>query len=381
MKNHSNHKTDERIQILYEGLTVIDFPKISKTISQILDELQSESIVILIDEWSSINVEHQPFLAEMIRTMVSEGKISVKLGCIEYLTNLSVTKSNGQSIGYPITTEIFVDADLDKIHNSFVDIIGATSFLMKILRKHLSIIFPIFEKSSDEEMISFCTDLFEQYSSFEEIVLASAGVPRDFLLLFKRAISNCSKIPIKPKQSRYAIHDFFQDEKRNNSEISQESLKLFDNIFTKICWPPRIYYFFISQNLANNKLIQELWNHRLIHRIHKGQMVLINDKPHTFNIYAIDFGLFITTGGMNESEKSLKAFKENTFSLFDFLDLKDIAGSPLQKTMESSFAKLIIKASYAKMNIKKPNVEQLFKNCVPLVVDSLIDESWINPDD
>jgi|SRR5919198_1648371 hypothetical protein len=71
----SSKNVAESMKILNEGLTIIKYGSVGEYLSNIITELELHSIAILFDEWSDINLEYQPFLAQMIRTTLVPARL------------------------------------------------------------------------------------------------------------------------------------------------------------------------------------------------------------------------------------------------------------------------------------------------------------------
>jgi hypothetical protein len=233
--------------------------------------------------------------SESVTTIISGRRIFIKLGCIPFLTRLSIYDANMQSIGFPIGEEIFVDVDLDRIYSAFTDPENITMFLLQVLQKLLGDnVKPIMNASYPEAVEYFSSILFKDDEAIAELVQASACVPRDFLRIFGRAFRNSkNKLPITIPNIREATHDFFIKEKRELIKTQAQAETLFENIFTKVCLPAKTYIFFVSQEHANSEILRELWHHRLLHLLFEGLPAFASDQPRTFDIYAIDYGRFI----------------------------------------------------------------------------------------
>ena len=138
------------------------------------------------------------------------------------LTNLSATRGTSQQdikpIGFPIGEEIFVDVDLDRIYNAYVDPATNTIFLLSVLQKHLARDVPELRKVSfDDAYEYFRRVLFRDDENISELVKASAGVPRDFLVIFMKAFQMAQdRLPITFEDIQAAANSFYQQEKRSS---------------------------------------------------------------------------------------------------------------------------------------------------------------------
>jgi hypothetical protein len=299
----SSRNVAESLNILYEGSTLIKYDKVGEYLDSIT-ELQLKSIAILFDEWSGIDLEYQPFLADMIRTTLvpvrmGEAKIFIKFACIPALTNLSATRGSSKEdikpIGIPIGEEIFIDVDLDSIYNAYVDPNANTLFLLSILHKHLGNEIPELRKASFEDAYTFLRrNLFKSDENVSEMVYASAGVPRDFLVILMRAHQIApGRFPITLEQIQLASNKFYQYEKKVLIAKDLEARQLFDRIYDEVCSPAQSFVFFVSQQYSKDLVLRKLWHNRLIHLLYSEFKASAGGKQARYDIYAIDYGSYI----------------------------------------------------------------------------------------
>jgi hypothetical protein len=368
----STKNTDDSIKIIWKGITMLNFQKIGEYLDSIIQDLELSSVGILFDEWSAIKLNLQPFLAYMIKTtLVSGRKVFVKLACIPIFTNLDANNSTGQSIGFPISEEIFVAANLDRIYNAYIEIQSVTTFLLQVLQKHIGYrIKPLLKAEFLDALDYFNKSLFENDETITELALSSGGVPRDFLRIFVRAFNKSkNNLPISTKNVREATHEFFQEEKKTllkNKDASQ----LFEDIYDKICRPAETTIFFITTNLES-KLINEIWHHRIIHILYQGRSAFASGKLGTYDVYAIDHGRYINLTSIKKGEDMYKGLVTTTTALLNLFSLPqelsklwDIGKTPLKNKFSIDFA--------SKINVDSTKIDSLFENCEPLIADKIV---------
>ncbi|HXS59682.1 MAG TPA: hypothetical protein VN703_02600 [Candidatus Sulfopaludibacter sp.] len=353
---------EKKIQIIMEGLRRLNYNKISEHLHKIIDTLDLSYIAILIDEWSRLKISHQPYLAQMLRSTIIGGKkIFLKLACIPFHTQLSFYDINGQPFGYPIGQEIFVDADLDHIYNSHIDLFGLTVFLELVLQKHLGYTIKTIMDSSYEQIHNyFCKSLFENETVIIEAVHASAGIPRDFLrIIIKAYQSSNGRLPIRINNVRIGAREFFQREKNDeflNNE--NETARFFENVFNRVCMPNEDSRFLVSSNNSNNPIVRELWRNRMIHLIAEKVPGFSNEEYKTYDIYAMDLGKFI---GLTIFERGQR--------LFDRIRIS--TGFAL-KIIQPEISDLIDKLFFSKMEKKiKKQLETLYTRRISYKIDGL----------
>jgi hypothetical protein len=369
--------SSKKLKIIYEGLTVIDYIKIQNCLEELIAILNAKSLVVLFDEWASITITNQPILAEMIRsTLVGGSRLGIKFACIPFYTRLSDSDDYGQTIGFPIGEEVFLDIDFDQICNPYLYLDDVMLFLLSILQKHLAAKVSDFKQASLEEWISYCTtEIFESQSEIKELVLASAGVPRDFLRIFSRAFRRAAgTLPIKKRDLRIAIHEFFTDEKRNSIDRRPSAKLLYELIFNKICLPTNNYIFFVSSEYANSNVLKELWNYRLIHLLFQNYMAYAKGLSGTYDIYIIDYGRYVS---MRSNKKGESAYQSFEFLLSTLEILSSIPTNWLlqQFGADRALKYLFIREASATINPQFPDMEKILEDCSKYIVDQLISGS------
>jgi hypothetical protein len=247
----------------------------------------------------------------MIRTTlvpvrIGEAKMFIKFACIPMHTDLSATtesmyKAGIKPIGFPIGEEIFIDVDLDNIYNAYVDPEANTIFLLSVLQKHLGENIPALRKASfDDAYDYFRRVLFENDESISELVYASAGVPRDFLVIFMKAFQIApDRLPMTLEQIKLASTRFFQAEKKVLISKNREAGQLFNRIYDDVCSPAESCVFFVSQQYSEDSMLRHLWHHRLIHLLYKEFPATASGRKGRYDVYAIDYGCYILTRQRN----------------------------------------------------------------------------------
>jgi hypothetical protein len=375
LKRATSSTSEEKLKVVYEGLTVINYTSIRENIERILDILDAESLVVLFDEWSAIEINDQPVFAEMIRSTLIGGKhLGIKFACIPFLTQLSEANDSGQTIGFPIGEEVFIDVDLDRLCSPYANANNVTIFLFAVLQKHLAGTISELKEIDFSEWMQFCLkELFEGYGPITELVKASAGVPRDFLRIFNRSIQGCQGIlPLTSRKIRRTTHEFFQEEKAILIQRRPEVSSLFEDIFDKICVPSNTYIFFVSSKLTGFKFLKEIWHHRLIHLLFQGHPAYAGDKLGTYDIYVMDYGRYVLMRNTKRGEQAYRVFEK----FFNYL-LSSITPLPFTGLLKIGNIDDSLKKKFSKLaaEIKpgvEPDIEAALEDCSKYVIDGLL---------
>ena len=279
-----------------KGQVILPFSQVAIKIQELLTLLDGSSLVVLFDEWSDIDqrLDTQPYLADMIkRTLSSITQMHVKLACIPIRTLLAtpITPDNLIPIGYEEGDDISADVDLDSIVCLQNDLGQFLPFFMILLKKHMGMTLEWVKSMEMPEFEKFvCNEVFEEPDVFSELCQASAGVPRDFLQLFRNAISmqvrlgaaNLSLLHIRAAAAK--LHE----SKRHSFEPESSELSILDNIYRSIVAKQKTYLFLLKENHSRNPAIQMLWTERLIHKM---PALYYDSNTHIRYIYyLVDYG-------------------------------------------------------------------------------------------
>ena len=382
LRKDSNYKTEETMKGIYKRLIVYDLRKIGEVLDEIVDAFELSSLVILLDEWSSIRIECQPLLAEMIKmTLISgrERNIFLKFSCIPGRTCLGSLKSNHQSIGFLMGEELFEGIDLDKYYSSYIEPQeNIVIFLMMILHKHLSKNIKQFRDAKFSEVFNyFKSNIFTDDGSMVELVNVSSGIPRDFLLIFTDVfLKSEQNLPISLLDIREAAYEFFHRRKMEQS-ISDEVTDLFERIYKYVS--KKSYIFFVSNTYAKDPLLQEIYNNRWIHLIYQGITLYEGAERGNYDVYKIDPGRYINKSAFSKCEstyQTMNVFARTIKNMLHFGPTLDDAWTP--KEIDPQIKVLIskwIRNLYATTSkVPVSDADEFRGNVTNILVDKIFNE-------
>ncbi|HXL22687.1 MAG TPA: hypothetical protein VOA78_09480 [Candidatus Dormibacteraeota bacterium] len=162
------------------------FPAVAGHLRSILARLGSQ-LYILVDEWSSLPTDVQPYLAEFFkRAFLALPQVTVKIAALEHRSVFRTQRPNG-IIGFEMGADISANIDIDDYYvfdrnpDRITDVFG--DMLVKHLRNELppDYLEKQFGIRTGQELAS---KLFTERAVFQELVRASEGVARDLLNIF-----------------------------------------------------------------------------------------------------------------------------------------------------------------------------------------------------
>jgi len=281
------------------GRLYLPFTEIAKAFREWLESVSAEHLVVMIDEWSAIDFDAQPYLAHLLKRIRQSSsspvsKVHLKLGCIPIRTQLSLRQESSPiPIGLEEGDDIYPDADLDRaVYFDRQDNMSLV-FLQDILQRHAAqsltwvgslepLAFTEFIRSS-----VFASDLV-----FSELCWASAGVPRDFLDMMSKAT--------RAKVTRSAEKITFRDVREvvrpvyeaRVKDIPAQSIMLNKEVYRKIVFPNRSFAeFLLSDELAQTPDVSTLWAERLWHL--SPERFVDQETGNTYQRYRIDYGMYV----------------------------------------------------------------------------------------
>jgi len=274
----------DKLDILERYL--IDF---KQSLIQELNRIKLDAAYILLDDFYLIIKERQPDVLDYLHRLVRGTDFYLKIGTVRHRTNL--VRNDGQTIG------VVLEQDIEQINldRTLEDLTSPTEFLSNLLNS-----------LGDKVGLSDATtELFNQ-QAFEKLVIASGGVPRDFLTIFTNAIdiavsSNQLK-HLTPTNIWKAASSISYRNKLTNlrTDVSSDALaieRVFRNLLQFCISEKKRTSFLISQDEAQqekeaHEFILQLMDGKLIHIIEPDTSAA-SGRPGRYEAYTLDFSLFM----------------------------------------------------------------------------------------
>lgn len=172
-----------------EEIKYISFSEMSDIVDSLIGDFNIERLYLLIDEWSEIPIDTQPFLSELLKRTFITLKVTLKIAAIPNRTRLMIDKGLGLENGGDIFGH-----DLDNRYIYELNQETTKTFFNELLFNQLSLVNPslfkgFYDEKSQRPVHNFI-NLFLANQALREILIASAGIPRDFLSIFINAYSS-----------------------------------------------------------------------------------------------------------------------------------------------------------------------------------------------
>ncbi|QXI44925.1 hypothetical protein HU734_009200 [Pseudomonas wayambapalatensis] len=282
----------------------IHFGALSKSLKQLTAKLANSRVWIILDEWSEVPLELQPYLADLLRRcLMTVTLVTVKIGAIEQRTNFRISDGAGSYVGVEVGADMTANTNLDDFMVFDNDQVRASDFFEKLIYKHLAAELPEGFLTSSKPSNELMRRMFTQSANtFGEFVRAAEGVPRDAINILINAAQLALNDPISIPHIRSAAKKWFQQGKEQPLKDTRASLLLrwvIDEVIAR-----RQAKAFLLRSDQKHPLVELLFDARVLHIVKKG--VSSNETPGVrYDVYSIDYGCYIDLMNTVKAPKGL----------------------------------------------------------------------------
>ena len=274
------------------------FPALHDSLSRVLT-LAETTAYILIDEWSTLPAEVQPYLAEFLkRGVLPNNQAVVKIAALEYRSHFRTSRGVGLELGADISLTLHLD-DYFVYDKSPEDV---SQSLASMLYKHLSIGLPpnYLAENGIADASDLQTKLFTERKIFRELARASEGVARDFINIFNKAYFDAKKRQrnsIDRAAVIAAARTWFEQDK--SQSLGDEQHRVLEAIVTQVIGAKKARSFLVPRELQNHPVLQGLFDARVVHLVQRGYAD--KDNPGVrYDIYTLDYGTYVDLIGTSK---------------------------------------------------------------------------------
>ena len=292
----------------------INFGNIANAFSRVVKNLPNGRLWLLIDEWSEVPPDLQPYLADMLRRgFLAVSGVTAKIAAIEHRTSLRfVRESTNHSVGIEIGADVAMSLNLDD-HMVFEnDSTTSSQFFSDMLFRHMKTLAvgrkTDFEISSASELTRL---MFTQDNSFNEFVRASEGVPRDAINILSKCALKANTEKISMQVVRDAARAWYTTSKQNDVSSRPRALELLDWIKKEVIGKRRARGFLLDVRVKD-ELIDFLFDSRVLHIIKKGiSSKDRDDEGKKYNAWVLDYGCYAELANTKSAPKGLFEAEED----------------------------------------------------------------------
>lgn len=260
-----------------------------KSLSKALDDSRYESAFILLDDYYLIPRNRQPDVIDYLHRLLRGTNFYLKIGTVRHRT--SIIRNDEQTIG----VELHQDVEEINLDRTLEDLEATSEYLGEMLT---ALSYTAGVDNPKETLFN--------PDAFHALVLASGGVPRDFLNIFVEAISAANAEDqdrwltptyIWKGASRLSYRTKLNNLKEEASSDSSPLEKVYQDIISFCLREKKKTAFLVSQEQAQklfsvHELILQLMDFKLIHVVEPDTSAASGRKGR-FEAYTLDFSLFM----------------------------------------------------------------------------------------
>jgi hypothetical protein len=323
-------RTKQTSALIYKDHVV--FP----VLAQALDEVLTSSglqMYLLLDEWSSIPIDLQPYLAEFLkRTFIPSKRVVIKIAAIEFRSQFYLP-SSASPIGLELGGDLFHATTLDDFYAVKQNFLQLASEFVTVLHRHIEAELRNEPGPQGKPWdIATAADLLEAIDAeervFRQMLLASEGNLRDFLQIFAGTYA----LDYQKRAKALSLSSLEQVAERvstNKTHQLPEPLHpLLERIISVLVDKVGSRYFVLPSRSLSREAVQLLLDHRLVHIVERD--FVTTAKPGArFAQLALDYGLFLpylrerklrdtrpVPGAPTKNDDSIRRSIERTTSLY-----------------------------------------------------------------
>ncbi|MGV1755348.1 hypothetical protein ACQZ6F_12510 [Rhizobium sp. A22-96] len=267
----------------------INFGRLQSALRGLIEVIGISRLWILIDEWSEVPLELQPYLADLFRrTLLPVDHVVVKIAAIEHRSNFYLAKGRGEYIGLELGADISTDLNLDDFLVFDNNQQKSVNFFKKLLFRHIQSAAEAAGVASPEEMVQVA---FTQLPAFDELVKAAEGVPRDAINLASKLAIKAWGRSVSMNDVRDAARDWYQQDKAASVQSNGNLYNALEHIISEVIGSRRARAFLLKSN-TRHEVIDRLFDARLLHVLKKN--ISSRDAPgERYDAFKIDYGCYV----------------------------------------------------------------------------------------
>jgi hypothetical protein len=272
---------------------IVNFQYLAERTKKLALHIAPKRVWLLIDEWSTIPHDLQPYLADLLRrSFFSVPTISVKIAAIEQRSLFKIERSVGGYIGIELGADAAVALNLDDYLVYDANQERSVQAFRSLIGKHvISICREDGVELTDQVYTNWTTYAFTQENVFIELVKASEGVPRDAMHILSNAAQRTPTAAISAPTLRYAALQFFQTEKYNAISANPVNRRMLDWIRYKVI-DQRVTRAFLLQVGTADPIVDALFDLRALHILHRS-MSAAHRPGERYVVYKLDYGCYV----------------------------------------------------------------------------------------
>lgn len=268
------------------------FGPLARALKAVAGALGGARLWLLLDEWSSVPLDLQPLLADLLRrSVMPTSGMTVKIAAIERRSRFSRPAPGGDYLGIEVGADAASAVSLDDFMIFDNVRSRAEEFFGQLFYNHTSTRLSAMIADPPPDATSFVDATFCR-DTFTELVRASEGVPRDAINIAALAAQHAHDAPIGLPEVRRAARDWYLRDKQSAINANESAHGMLRLLIDEVVGRRRSRSFLLEQRAARRETIEELYDARLLHVLRRG--IADPKSPGTlYDGFAIDYGCYV----------------------------------------------------------------------------------------
>jgi hypothetical protein len=268
------------------------FGPLNRALRAVTDALGPSRFWLLLDEWSSVPLDLQPLLADLLRRSVLPTRgITVKIAAVERRSQFTRGSASGDYVGIEVGADAASAVSLDDFLIFEHSPTRAQTFFQQLFYNHVHARLPDALRDTLSGPGEFIHAAFRK-NAFAELVRAAEGVPRDAINVAAIAAQHANTEQIGIVDVRKAARDWYLRDKHHAIVTNTPAREMLRRLIDEVIGRRRARTFLLDQATdAQHETIHELIDARLLHVLARG--ITDRKKPGTqYDAFGIDYGCY-----------------------------------------------------------------------------------------
>jgi hypothetical protein len=269
------------------------FGRLGRALRALTDSLAPARLWLLLDEWSSIPLDLQPLLADLLRrTVLPVAGITVKIAAIERRSRFFAPAEGGDYLGIEVGADAASAVSLDDIMIFDHERHRAEEFFGQLFFNHTSGKLATMIGNPPADATVFVAEMF-QGNAFAELVRAAEGIPRDAINIAALAAQHANGDPIGLAEVRRAARDWYLRDKQAAINTNEPARRMLQSLIDEVVGRRRSRTFVVDQSIGGrHAMIDSLYDARLLHVLRRG-LVDRHNPGKLYDGFAVDYGCYV----------------------------------------------------------------------------------------
>lgn len=270
------------------------FGRLSRALRAVAEALRPARLWLLLDEWSSIPLDLQPLLADLLRRgVLPVSGITVKIAAIERRSRFFLPTATGEDyLGIEVGADAASAVSLDDFMIFDHTRNRAEDFFARLFYNHASTKLVSMIRNPPPDPHSLVLETFRG-NAFAELVRAAEGIPRDAINIAALAAQHANEGAIGIAEVRRAARDWYLRDKQTAINANEPARRMLQLIVDEVVGRRRSRTFVVDQSAgSHHEEIDTLYDARLLHVLRRG-IVDRQNPGRVYDGFAVDYGCYV----------------------------------------------------------------------------------------